>query len=46
MGEHYGYEDDVYGSCSCGELRPHEHTSDPTTRLEKVTQAAYDEEEG
>lgn len=23
----YGYEDDVYGSCSCGETRPHSHVT-------------------
>lgn len=25
-GDRYGREDDVYGSCSCGETRPHSHT--------------------
>lgn len=24
-GDRYGYEDDVYGSCSCGETRCHTH---------------------
>lgn len=24
-GSRYGYEDDVYGSCSCGELSRHRH---------------------
>ncbi len=24
-GDRYGYEDDVYGSCSCGETRRHRH---------------------